>query len=214
MLYISSAQAETSEWMKRELNTFLESPDSRIIPIDLDNTGRDNMPESLRRMQWLDFSHDYEYSFKALIRTLSDIQGNTAIAPEKQKSKGYVFISYAIEDTEFVGELKEFLAKRGYSFWDYLASRRNYQKDYSLELEDRISNAEATLSVITPDWKKSPTALQELHFSKEINTPVFILKAKELGPTLILSGLTFIDFTTSHEIGFERLAKEMEEVGL
>lgn len=105
------------------------------------------------------------------------------------------------------------MAQRGYSFWDYLASRRDYQRDYTLELEDRIANAEATLSVISPDWKKSSTALQKLHFSKEIGTPVFILKAKSLGPTLALAGLTFIDFTTSKATGFSQLAEEMEIAG-
>jgi hypothetical protein len=83
-----------------------------------------------------------------------------------------------------------------------------------LELEERITNAEATLSVVSPYWKKSPTALQELHFSKDVETPVFLLRIKNPGPTLALAGLTFIDFMGSREAGFAKLAEEMENVGL
>ena len=120
----------------------------------------------------------------------------------------------ATEDRDFVKELKTFLAARGYTFWDFHTSKRNYQLDYTLELEERIRDAEATLSVVSPEWKRSKTALQELHFSNDVNTPVFLLRVKDPGPTLALAGLTFIDFTQSRDEGFERLDEEMRSVGL
>jgi hypothetical protein len=128
------------------------------------------MPQALHQIQWLSFAGDYSGALARLLRSLDELRGSKPVAPKPHRSRGYVFISYAAEDATFVAEVKEFLAGRGYSFWDYLASRRDYQRDYTLELEDRISNAEATLSVVSPDWKKSRTALPELHFSKEIET--------------------------------------------
>jgi hypothetical protein len=113
-----------------------------------------------------------------------------------------------------VTELKRHLKGRGYSYWDFQESIRNYQVDYTLELEGVIVNAEATLSVISPDWKKSPTALQELHFSKEVKKPVFLLRLKDPGPTFTLAGMTFIDFTGQRKDGFTRLDGEMKRFGL
>ena len=98
------------------------------------------------------------------------------VAAPKPKSKGYVFISYADEDADFVVELKLFLKKQGYGYWDYRESERDYQVDYTLELEDIIKNAAGTLSVVSPNWKRSKTAFQELHYSREVKTPVFLLK--------------------------------------
>ena len=68
-----------------------------------------------------------------------------------------MFISYAGEDTAFVSELKSFLAERGDSFWDFQTSKRNYQRDSTLELEERISNAEATRALrdSLQKWKLS-----------------------------------------------------------
>ena len=68
--------------------------------------------------------------------------------------------------------------------------------------------------MVSPEWKRSKTALQELHFSNDVETPVFLLRLKDPGPTLALAGLTFIDFTQSRAEGFEKLANEMLSVGL
>ena len=70
------------------------------------------------------------------------------------------------------------------------------------------------MSVVSPEWKRFPTALQELHFSREVDTPVFLLKVKDPGPTLAISGLTYIDFIANPENGYETLDEEMREKGL
>jgi hypothetical protein len=213
LLYVASGQASSSNWIEYEVEAF-RGRNGRVIPLVIDNAGAESMPASLRRIQWVDFRGDFQSAFAALLGGLQELRGTTAVKPVAAQSKGYVFISYASEDIAFVRELKSFLAERGYSFWDFQTSKRNYQLDYTLELEERISNAEATLSVVSPDWKKSTRALQELHFSNEVGTPVFLLRLKNPGPTLALAGLTFIDFTEAPSSGFEKLASEMQAVGL
>ena len=61
-----------------------------------------------------------------------------------------------------------------------------------LELEGIIKDAAGTLSIISPNWKQSQISMQEFHFSRDVGTPVFLLKVGEPGPTLALSGLTYI----------------------
>jgi hypothetical protein len=81
-------------------------------------------------------------------------------------------------------------------------------------LENVIKNAAGTLSVISPGWKQSPTALKELHFSTEVGTPGFLLKVRDLEPTLAISGMTYIDFMSKHREGFTKLDGEMRRKGL
>ncbi len=214
LLYVASSQASSSYWIEMELQAFLKGSDRRIIPLVIDDAGPTSMPLSLQMFQWVDFRDDFQSAFTRLLSGIQGLRGLTPVEPPAEQSKGYVFISYASEDTMFVLTLKSFLAGRGYAFWDFQTSKRNYQLDYTLELEERISNAEATLSVVSPYWKKSPTALQELHYSKEVKIPVFLLWLKSPGPTLVLAGLSFIDFTKSHTGGFQKLAAEMQDVGL
>ena len=213
LLYVASSHASSSNWIELELQAFLKGP-GRVIPVVIDDGGLAAMPPSLRTIQWVDFRDEFQNAFAQLIGGIHNIRGEAPVKAQTRKSKGYVFISYASEDVEFVLDLKSFLADRGYSFWDFQTSKRNYQLDYTLELEERISNAEATLGVVSPHWKKSSTALQELHFSKEVETPVFLLRIKNPGPTFALAGLTFIDFTESRAIGFQKLASQMQCVGL
>ncbi len=77
-----------------------------------------------------------------------------------------------------------------------------------------IKNAAGTLSVTSPDWRRSSVSLQEFHFSKEVGTPVFVLRARDPGPTLALSGLSFIDFMRDRALGFARLETELKRKGL
>lgn len=213
LLYVASNQASSSSWIELELQAFLRGS-GRVIPLIIDDAGPVSMPPSLQTIQWVDFRGDFQSALNQLLAGIQGLVGRTPVEPKTKQSKGYVFISYASEDVDFVLDLKSFLAERGYSFWDFQTSNRNYQLDYTLELEERISNAEATLSIVSPFWKKSGTALQELHYSKEVETPVFLLRLKSPGPTLALAGLTFIDFTDSREVGFQKLASEMQDVGL
>jgi hypothetical protein len=172
LLYVSSRNASTSKWMEQELYAFMRGP-GRVIPIIIDDDGATTLPPLLQQIHWADFRSNFDFAVQSLLRGIHSLQGSAPVPPAKATSKGYVFISYASEDATFVEELKLYLKERGYSYWDFRESERNYQVDYTLELEGVITNAEATLSVISPDWKRSPTSLQELHFSKDVQTPVF-----------------------------------------
>lgn len=213
LLHIASQHSAGSKWLEAELETFLGKK-GRVVPLIIDDDGARHLPAFLRTIQWVDFRTDFDQAIRSLLQGIQGLQSNKPVPQREEVSRGYVFISYATEDCDFIKDLKSFLAGRGYTFWDFHTSKRNYQIDYTLELEERIRDAEATLSVISPAWKKSRTALQELHFSNEVETPVFLLRLQDPGPTLALAGLTFIDFTQSQVEGFERLADQMLEVGL
>jgi hypothetical protein len=51
-------------------------------------------------------------------------------------------------------------------------------------------------------------------FSEQVNTPVFLLKTNEIGPTLAIADMTPIDFTRDAESGFSKLKRELERRGL
>lgn len=213
LIYVSSEHSADSKWMNEELGTFL-AQGRRTIPIILDDSGPNNMPEALQTIQWVDFRGEFKPAFLVLLSGIRHLQGDAPLTAAERKSKGYVFISYADEDAGFVTELKLFLKSHDYGYWDYRDSARDYQLDYTLELESVIKNAAGTLSIVSPDWKQSETAFQELHFSREVGTPVFLLKVRDPGPTLTISGRTFIDFMRKRDDGFTQLDAEMRRKGL
>ena len=110
----------------------------------------------------------------------------------------------------FAFSLKGFLKEHGYAYWDYEESDRDYNSQLFLELEGVIIEASATLSILSEAWKHSEWAVKEFFFSQEVETPVFLLKAKELGPTLAIAGMTYIDFTKDSVFGFRKLDKELK----
>lgn len=213
LLYVSSRNTSTSQWMEHELHAFTKGT-GRVIPLIVDSAGEQSLPNALRQFQWADFRGDFDSAIQRLVEGLASLRQSKPLARPETKSKGYVFISYASEDEAFVEELKTHMKGRGYTYWDFRESQRNYQIDYTIELEGVINDAEATLSVISPDWKKSPTSLQELHFSKEVQKPVFLLRIRDPGPTLALAGMTFIDFTGPRKAGFAKLDSELIKFGL
>ena len=213
LLYVASRNTSASQWMERELRAFTKGA-GRVIPLILDEAGARSLPNTLRQFQWADFRGDFDVALQELVGGLASLRQSEPLARPEAQSKGYVFISYASEDEAFVEELKAHMKGRGYTYWDFRESQRNYQVDYTIELEGVISDAEATLSVVSPAWKKSPTSLQELHFSKEVQTPVFLLRVRDPGPTLALAGMTFIDFTGPRKTGFAKLDSELVKFGL
>ena len=125
-----------------------------------------------------------------------------------------IFISYAEEDLKFIEALRLFLEDHQYGYWDYGESDRDYHGQMFLELERIISEASATLAILTPDWKRSKWAYREYVFSEEIGTPIFLLRVKDMGPTLVVAGIPYIDFTKDVDQGFERLHHELKRKGL
>ena len=110
--------------------------------------------------------------------------------------------------------MRDFLEDRGYAYWDYQDSERNYQTQLPSELEGVMLNAAATICVLSPAWKESKWTQRELAFSEEIGVPVFLAKAREIGPTLAIAGKLYIDFTLNEEAGFAKLDNELRRKGL
>ncbi|MBE2268544.1 MAG: toll/interleukin-1 receptor domain-containing protein [Anaerolinea sp.] len=172
------------------------------------------VPVSLRA-DAIDFRGNYQTGLKTLLERLpKEGMASKPLKKTAPKSKGYVFISYAEEDTAFVTKLREFLKAREYGYWDYQDSDRNYHAFLFMELEEVIKNAAATISVMSPDWKRSKWAAKEFFFSEEVGTPVFLLKVQEMEPTLVTAGIPYIDFTRDEAKGFERLDRELRKKGL
>jgi hypothetical protein len=213
LIYIASGQARGSRWMNSEL-TSVSDRGLPVIPVIVDDEGLGGLPSTLQQYQWIDFRHRYTSALEELVGTLQRVRHTRSVAPTPAKSKGYVFLSYAEEDSQFAERLKRFLAGRGYAYWDYQESDRDYHGDLYLELEGIISEAAGTLSILSPFWKKSPTAIKEYHFSVEVGTPVFLLKAQVVGPILVIAGIPFIDFTGDEDSAFLRLANELKRKGL
>ena len=146
---------------------------------------------------------------------LASVPRTSRTAPEVERpAKGYVFLSYAEEDSDFLEQLRSFFGDQGYAYWEFEKSDRDYQKRIDLELEGVITNAVATVSVLSESWKTSDWSVRELYFSQEIGKPVFLLKAKPFKPILAISGLPYIDFTRDSDDAFSRLAKELKRAGL
>jgi hypothetical protein len=214
LLFISSQNSADSSWMAYELTEFVEKG-GIIIPVVLDDTGANQLPTPIAQFHWMDFRFSYEEALHELLRSLPEyIRRGPSRPPKNKKSKGYVFLSYAEEDSDFVVELKLFLKKRRYAYWDYAESDRNYHISLFLELEDVISEAVATLSILSPDWKKSRWAVKEYVFSDEVGIPVFLLRAKDVGPTLAVAGDPYIDFVKDRSSGFSKLGRELSRKGL
>ncbi|MBI5948571.1 MAG: toll/interleukin-1 receptor domain-containing protein [Chloroflexi bacterium] len=213
MLYVASSASPNSHWMAKEVQAVLGS-EKLIIPLIRDDQGELGLPSFLREYQWVDFRPGYERGLAQLLAALQPFRAEVPAGTSKQQAKGYVFLSYAEEDASFVDELKGFLKQRGYGYWDYRESERDYHQDLYLALESVIQEAVATLSFVSPDWKRSRTAVKEYYFSIEIGIPVFLLRVRHPGPTLVIAGLPYIDFTEDHASGFKRLEKELTRKGL
>jgi TIR domain len=213
LVYVASKNSTHSPWMNRELQRFLDRSKT-VIPVIVDDLGEETLPESLRSVQWIDLRHPSGSQLTKLANDLPPSTKSKALEQAVTQSRGYVFLSYAAEDSTFIEHLRAFLAGRGYSYWDYQTGRRNYQVDYTIDLEERIQQAEALLAVISQNWKKSKTTLQELHFAKDVQKKVFLLRLGDPGPTLATAGMTYIDFSASREEGFSKLAREMADQSL
>ena len=230
LLYILTPDSLKSAWMSSEVGAAF-GQGKRVVPVLAKDVSTEEVPPFLAQFQWVDFRESYDAGLKRLLHGLS----LAPIAPEakrpqkaakttrkaaakraakspaapKRKTKGYAFLSYAEPDRDFVQPLKTFLRNHGYSYWDYEESDRDYHSQLFLELEGVIREASATLCVLSESWKRSQWTVKEFFFSTEVGTPVFLLKAKELGPTLAIAGLTYIDFTRDETAAFAKLEREL-----
>lgn len=106
LLFVLSENSIKSEWIKIEIDEY-RSSGRKIIPIVIDDVGARNMPLGLVTIQSADFRQDYDVAFDSLKKGLIAIVGEgEAIKARPKKTKGYVFLSFAEEDSEFLIELR------------------------------------------------------------------------------------------------------------
>lgn len=131
-----------------------------------------------------------------------------------QGNRGYAFISHVEEDGPVVSKFSGFLKTRGYAYWTYLESDRDYQKPTVLEIEERMNDCALVLTVISPDWKRSEWTQREFAFAREVRKPMFHLRFRNPGPTLAIAGDTYFDFERGEEDAFRKLGIELDKKGL
>jgi hypothetical protein len=94
MLYVASARSAASHWMAKELEAVF-SRGTLVIPLILDDEGEHRLPSFLREYQWVDFRSGYDDALAELLVALQPFRGRRPVVAAKQKTKGYVFLSYA-----------------------------------------------------------------------------------------------------------------------
>lgn len=137
-----------------------------------------------------------------------------ALAPPK--SKGYVFISYMSDDLELVGRLTEFLKAKGYAYWEYYDSDRDYHGILYRELEEKIDGAAAFMCIVSDSWRVSEWTASEYIYAKEAKIPIFVIQARKLEkPMPILLNLhTRIDMSGDYDKALLILENELKKKNL
>ena len=213
IIIVLSEHSVNSAYVMNELIASRKAGKS-IIPIKIGPFNRNTIPSYILDIQWIDFSENYRNAFMGLFQAIPESLIQFDPINNKQKTKGYIFLSYAEEDGSHADELKMFLKNNHFAYWDYKSSNRNYHSQFFLELESVIEDAVATLSVITPSWKTSIWATREYFFSEEVGTPVYLLKFQPSKPILAISGQHYLDFVTNKSAAFILLSKELTQKGL
>ncbi len=216
-LMILSRNALNSAWMWRQADHMRNSWNN-VIPLVLENFERNQLPDWLLRYQYIVVNQEHlQQTIEALLAILPpEVKTRQPIVDKVDSSKGSIFISYADEDDNFVGRLITFLEQRGYGYWDYKRSNRDYELPFHLELERAIDQASAMLCVVSPQWKESIWTAKEYLYAEhpEVKTPTIVLQCKPTPPTLLIIDRTYIDFTESEEVGFVGLDRELRRKGL
>lgn len=223
MLVIFSKNYVSSEYTQAEL-LYAHENDIKIVPVIYGELEKSELKYLFRLNQYYSIKSDDDNLIEQIINALppetiaspntTDIDGITESKIQVAKNKGYIFISYSIEDIEFTIKLRKFFAEKGYAYWDYQESHRKYDMPFHLELEGAITDAKAVVSVVSPDWKSSKWATREYLFSEQLNKTNFVCIVRDVGATLLYADKTFIEFFDDEERGFSILDKALLREGL
>lgn len=223
LLWFAGRHTATSSWMQEELNAIIRSgEDAIIIPVLVKGSEPGELPTFLSQRQWVDARENITEAINILASALEQYLGVQKSEEKKDKekeknialNKGYVFISYSIQNQGFLNKLKSFLKNKQYGYWDFHESKRDYQAQFHLELESIIRDSQAVLCIISPAWKASRWAPREYLFSEDIRKPIFLLRAEQLEPTLLIAGSSYIDFVDDEQQAFNELNRELASAGL
>jgi len=217
LLWFAGRHTGTSSWMQEELRSTMRHGEKvAVIPVLVDGADPEELPAFLKNRQWVDARDGHDAAIRRLSEALEGYLGTAAKPIEKAtaQNEGYVFISYSVEDRAFLKDLKAFLKEKGYGYWDFHESKRDYQTQFHLELEGIIRDSRAVLCIVTPAWKVSRWAPREYLFTEDIRKPIFLLRAEVLEPTLLIAGSSYIDFIDNREHAFQELDRELAAAGL
>lgn len=208
-LVVLSENYVSSNWTSIELAL---ASKKIIIPIKINEFLSENLPDVVKQFQWIDFTKSFENSIELLLKSIpKSFISKQPISAKKEKSKGYVFLSFCEGDSNFVIDLRDFLKSQEFAYWDFEEGERNYHTQFFLELESVIDNSVAVLSIISPEWKKSRWSIREFFYSEEIGKPVLLLRVKIAKPILAIAGLPYIDCVGNKNNGFEKLGRELKK---
>lgn len=214
LLVIISPHSVQSQWVASEIQEAIRqvrSGNQRIIPIVTGGSLRTlRLPEHL---VWIDFSDDFDQAVRQLVTRLPvsvrEPPRESSPEPTTLKAKGYFFLSFVEEDSGFVTGLRQFMRDHGFGYWDFQESERDYGLQFWREIEDRIDQTAAVLSIVSPDWLLSKWTPREYLYAEEVHIPCVQLRVRPMRPSLLTVGMTYIDFTTNVQKGYDKLASEL-----
>jgi len=211
-IYVCSQFSVKSSMLKMELAAASRA-NVPIIMIAIDRDGFKAVKITHGKVGKVDFCRDYDSGLQSLLEVLKGKkEAEKGQKPGEEGAGQYLFLSYAEVDTPYMEEVKTWLANKGYAYWEFQGSNRDYQAGLGFELEKVLLDATATLSILSPGWKQSKWSMKEFIFSQQIGIPVFLLRFQDAGPTLLIADTLYIDFVEDKSKGFELLEKELKSV--
>jgi hypothetical protein len=215
LIFVISANSAMSSWVRQEIQfAILQRQTGSHKPIIPVLIGQPSIvPLELQSIQWLDFTPDFERALQELIEALPVTvhQSQGAQTPPTLMAKGYFFLSYVEEDTEFVLGLRQFMRDQQYGYWDFQESDRDYGLQFWREIEDKIDQSAAVLSILSPDWLLSTWTPREFLYAEEAQIPTFLLRIRQTRPSILTVGKTYIDFVSDTGKGFKKMEKELRK---
>ncbi|MEM9815483.1 MAG: toll/interleukin-1 receptor domain-containing protein [Cyanobacteria bacterium P01_D01_bin.6] len=121
LLWFAGRHTGSSSWMQEELRSTMRLGEQvALIPVLVKGANPEELPLFLKTRQWVDARDDRNKAIDALSTALTQYLGSPLPPIEKetfsQKNEGYFFISYSVEDSEFLDDLKSFLKQKGYGY--------------------------------------------------------------------------------------------------
>ena len=215
MIIVVSKHSVRSQWVISELG-WAAKFGVMMIPFVVDDADTHVIMGYMTAFQIIDARKNYNLALKALVAIMPE-SAKQGYKPTRQgagAAKGYVFLSYANEDAGFVDKLKGYLNSRGYAYWDYRETNRDYQSLLNVELERAIKSSKATICMLSDHWKLSEWTMNEFEYSRQIGKPTLLLKTQQFEPIARIATHTYIDFTLRFDQGASLLDQALVSYGL
>jgi len=158
-------------------------------------------------------SSDFPMNLENRIRELVLIAPGlgSSIKPGTEEGLAFdVFLSYSAADEKYAKEVSAFLRQWNVRFWDFGTNPREYDWDFSEEVDKAIRQSKVFAAVITPNWRQSRWTQDEFKFARRLNKMPFLLEFEETEPVLVLSSLTSIDCRTNRFDGFHKMLTRLD----